>query len=740
MTTRFWAPRARLACLLLSGLVTATALGQEGAPTDRLDAAVAVAEASLKRGDLAAAENHYRSVILEGWLLRGWLAAADGRLDAARKAFASASTDGGEQRRALEARALFELQMGQFDEAIAGLARLVKDDPRDTAARRLLAQAHLAAGHPERAVVELEAARAAVPDDLELLFALATSYLSARRYEDAERAFGEIRAARPIPQTRVLIGRAYRDAGEFERARVEFQAALTQDPRVRRAHYYLGMAILLDEGLSRVDEALVEFRKELEVSPGDPATLTFLGAALVLAGRPQEALPSLELATSSPAAPARAFFHLGRCLLALDRPSEAVAAERGALERAQGSPDTSLLQGIHYQLGLALRRTGDREAATPHLAEAQRLSANSADRSRAEFGAAPADVPLAEDSRRAIDPALIPSPVAGLPPEQRTTLQRRIAEALARAYVNLGVIDTQGRQFERAAERFEVAAGLDPEFPQVHYFLGVARYNAGQFAGAAESLDRAGALRPGDADLRRMLAMARFNTGDYAKAIPLLRDDPQLEAKPALQLSYGVALVRSGDGAEAGAVFSRLLDRHGDSAVVNGLLGQALLQQGDRDGATRALERALELDPGTPEANGTLGVIHFENGELDAAERALRAELKAHPEDAQAHYYLAATLDRAGRPAEATPLLRALLTSEPGRFRARQLLGKVLLAQGEATEAAAHLETAARLEPKNADVVLLLAQAYRELGRTEEARQQMEAFRRLKDAPQTPSR
>ena len=52
--------------------------------------------------------------------------------------------------------------------------------------------------------------------------------------------------ARPIPQTHVLIGRAYRDAGEYERARAELQRPLAQDPGVRRAHYYLGMVALAD--------------------------------------------------------------------------------------------------------------------------------------------------------------------------------------------------------------------------------------------------------------------------------------------------------------------------------------------------------------------------------------------------------------------------------------------------------------------------------------------------------------
>ena len=601
VNTRLPALRACFALLLLGALVGASALGQQGSPTERLDAAVATAEASLKRGDLAGAESRYRTVLLEGWLLRGWLEAADGRLEAAREAFGHASTDGVEVLRAVEGRALVELQMGRVDAAIEGLARLGKEDPRDTAARRLLAQAHLAAGHPERAVTELEAARTAVPDDLELAFALATAYLAERRYEEAERVFAEIRKARPIPQTRVLIGRAYRDSGAYDRARAELLAALAQDPRVRRAHYYLGMVLLINEGVPRADDAIAEFRKELALSPDDPTTHLFLGAALVLAGRPQEALPSLERATRSPAAPARAFFYLGRCLLALGRPAEAVDAERRALERAQGSPEASLVRGIHYQLGLALRKAGDAEGAAVHLAEAQRLSTLAAERSRGDFGGQPVDAPVSEDPRPAIDPALAPSPVAGLPSEQRTRLHGRVAEALARAYANLGVIEAQGQRFDRAAERFEAAAGLDPEFPQVQYFLGVARYNAGQYERAAESLERARASRPGDADLRRMLAMAWLNTGAYAKAAGLLRDDPERETNPSLQVSYLVALVRSGDAAGAVTALEAAARRESQNAEIHSLLAEAYRALGRMEEAEQQLEIVRRLnDPRRP--------------------------------------------------------------------------------------------------------------------------------------------
>src|SRR6185295_11074280 len=91
----------------------------------------------------------------------------------------------------------------------------------------------------------------------------------AKEPERAKTLFAEVLAARPGPQTRVLIGRTWRDAGDYERARAELQEALREDPRVVRAHYYLGVVALQEGRRAGVDDAISEFQAELRNSPGD---------------------------------------------------------------------------------------------------------------------------------------------------------------------------------------------------------------------------------------------------------------------------------------------------------------------------------------------------------------------------------------------------------------------------------------------------------------------------------------
>jgi tetratricopeptide (TPR) repeat protein len=700
-------------------------------PAAALDQAVKAAEASLGQGELQAAESHYRAALLEGWLLMGGLQSISRRLPEAREAFLRASTAAVETRRPQIGLAITHLQMGEADLAVALMTRVVARNPKDVAARNLLAQALSENGQVEQAVQELEEARLVAPDDLELAYSLASGYLKLKKVEPAERLFDLIKQSRPIPQTYVLLGRAYRDAGQYERARVELRAALKLDPEVRRAHYYLGTLGVMQEGSARLGEAITEFRAELKNNPQDPLTNLRLGIALMESRKPEEALAVLEIASHAESPLTDAFHYLGRAQLAMDRPEEAVASLRRALSLITGPPFDEVQRGsIHYNLALALRKAGDANQAAVHFTEAEQASARVAESARERLARYMADAP---DPHSKASPAAAEfSPLAELAPQQRAELVGRVTAALCRAYLNLGVMHVQAQRFPRAAEMFEKAAEVDPAFPQVQYSLGVAYFNAQQFAKAQAPLSRALEQSPDDG-VRRMLAMAYLNAEAYAKAVELLRDDPQRATDPSLQYAYGLALVRSDRGREAQEVFARLLAKHGSAPELLVMLGQAHAQQGDYASAQRALQQALASKPDVVEANAALGVIYLKQGRLPEAEAAFRAELEARPEDVRSQQNLAVVLDLQGRPEEALPLLRAALKARPELADARYLLGKILLAQGASAEALEHLEAAARGSPEDPGVHYQLGQAYQKLGRPDLAEQHFEAFRQLKD-------
>jgi tetratricopeptide (TPR) repeat protein len=721
---------AALGCLLAVSFSSA----QSRAATDPLtvlDRAMAAAESSLREEEMQIAESRYRSALFEGWMLLGHLESAEGRLTAARDAFRRASTSTVDPGPSLYSLTVLHMQLGESSDAVAVASRLARANPKDAATRRLYAQTLVADGHPEEAVQELEEARGASPDDPELAFALASGYLQLKKVEAAERLFGAVIAAKSLPATHVLIGRTYRDAGYFERARASFEKALKMDPRVPRAHYYLGTLGVMSEGVLQLDEAIKEFRLELKLTPADPATNLRLGMALVEAQRAAEALPALRIASRADTASAVAFYYLGRCQLALDQTSEAIASLRRALELVQElRTDGTRVGQVHYQLGVALRRQGAAADAARHFAEAERFSAEGTDRSRKQLARYLEDAPNPEvPATLAADR----SPLATLPRTAREELRRRVAEALTRASFNLGVIHAQAQRFARAADFFARAAELNPVFPQVQYSLGVAYFNAKQFQKAVVPLTRAHETAPGDASVRRMLALSCLNAEQFEKAAELLRNDPQRDSDPSLQYAYGLALVRSDRGADAEVIFDQLLAAHADNAEVNVLLGQAHAQQGDFDAAVKSLQRALQIKPDVGEANAALGVIYLRQGKLTEAADALRAELKIRPDDLQARYHLATALDRSDQRDEAIAIVRTVVRAKPDYANARYLFGKLLLAQGDAVSAVEHLEAAARNAPEDANIFYQLGRAYQKLGRPELAEQRFERYRQLQD-------
>jgi tetratricopeptide (TPR) repeat protein len=702
-----------------------------------VEAEMAAAESALREGELQIAESRYRDVLMRGWMLIGALEMSDRRLPAARDAFRRAAASAVDAAAAQQSLAIVSLQTGETAEAVALLTRISHASPKDAELRRLLAQALVADGRPEQAVQTLEEARRVLPHDLELAFTLASGYLRMKNPDAATRIFEEIAAARPLPQTDVLIGRTYRDFGEYGRAREALARALAKNPRVRRAHYYLGTIAIMEEGFARLDEAAAAFRRELRVAPNDPPTNLRLGIVLEEAKQHVEALPHLELAARADGAGTEEFEYLGRCLLALGETERASGLLQRALDTAAARGTTleaSRIGRIHYQLATALRALGRADEASQHFAQAERSSELRADTARDRLAQYLADTPDAADGIDAARAAVItPPPFAERAPDERATIRARLNQILARAHLNLGIMQMRAERFGRAAEFFEAAAAASPDFPQVQSSLGIAYFNAARYADAIAPLERAAGEDPANGDLRRMLALASLHAGQFEKASTLLASDPGRSTDPSLQYAYGLALVRGGRAAEAERVFSQLLTAHGDSPEVNVVLGQAHAQQGNIEQAIAALQRAIAARPDVADANTTLGIIYLKQGKLDLADAALHAALASHPGDVRARHSLAAVLDMLGRPEEAVSHLRIVVRTSPDMADGHYLLGKVLLSLGNGSEAAAALERAAQLAPDDANVHFQLAQAYERTGRPDLAQRAFDRYRQLKD-------
>ncbi len=177
---------------------------------------------------------------------------------------------------------------------------------------------------------------------------------------------GNAEASRPIritPAQRVRAGQVLKDAGQLDAALNEFNRALSDNPRfvdavlgvgsvqhARQqyrqardtfaaavsldgmrydARYYLG---LMQQVLGETGEAIVQYRRALELNPDDPASHRDLASAYLQVGRPDLALPHAQTAVRLDHASQPAWSNLAATYSLLGRHREALDGYRTAAE------------------------------------------------------------------------------------------------------------------------------------------------------------------------------------------------------------------------------------------------------------------------------------------------------------------------------------------------------------------------------------------------------------------------
>lgn len=251
-----------------------------------------------------------------GWYLLSQVERRSNRLDeaeaAARKILALDAADA----RGLLALAETQGARGDHAAVIRTLeSRLAAPQPADRENGVLgrlavtLAFAHESAGQPARAIAVLESARAATPDDHDLLFDVAAAYERARRFDEAETAF------------RLLIA---------------------ADGAHAPALNYLGY-MLADRGV-KLDEALGFVRRAVTLDPDNPSYLDSLGWALFKLGRVEEARDPLARAASARPGSSVIQDHAGDVYFSLKQYRAAADAFEKALSGDRDGIDAAVVQ------------------------------------------------------------------------------------------------------------------------------------------------------------------------------------------------------------------------------------------------------------------------------------------------------------------------------------------------------------------------------------------------------------
>jgi tetratricopeptide (TPR) repeat protein len=202
--------------------------------------------------------------------------------------------------------------------------------------------------------------------DPDVLFVIVHAYsdLSTRTAQDLGRTAPQSIAAHK------LNAEALEMQGRWEPAELEYEGILKKEPNAPGIHFLLGRLLLSrpDAGPDAVARAKQEFEKELQIDPRNAGAEYILGEIARQASQWDEAVTHFSRATELDTSFGDAYMGLGFSLVALKRYEEAIPPLRVAVRLEQRNP------AAHYNLAVALSRTGKKEEAEKEFAIQRQLT------------------------------------------------------------------------------------------------------------------------------------------------------------------------------------------------------------------------------------------------------------------------------------------------------------------------------------------------------------------------------
>jgi tetratricopeptide (TPR) repeat protein len=206
------------------------------------------------------------------------------------------------------------------------------------------------------------------PRDPEVLFILVHAYsdLSSRTAQDLGRT-----APQSIPAHK-LNAEALEMQGRWDEAQREYEEMIGQEPNAPGIHYLFGRLLLSrpDVDGKGAERAKQEFQKELQIDPRNAGAEFILGEMARQESKLDEAVTHFSQAAQLDANFGDAYMSWGLCLVTLKRYEEAIPPLRVAVRLQQGNPSA------HYNLAVALSRTGKKEEAEREFAIHRQLTQN----------------------------------------------------------------------------------------------------------------------------------------------------------------------------------------------------------------------------------------------------------------------------------------------------------------------------------------------------------------------------
>jgi tetratricopeptide (TPR) repeat protein len=204
------------------------------------------------------------------------------------------------------------------------------------------------------------------PEDPEVLFVLVHAYsdLSSRVAQNLAST-----APRSLPAHK-LNAEALEMQGKWDEAQREYEDMIAKEPDAPSLHYLLGRLLLSrpQPDASSAKRAKDEFQKEIQIDPHNAGAEYILGEMARQESQLEDAISHFSRAAKLDSSFGDAFMGWGFCLVSLKRYGEAIPPLQAAVRLQQGNPSA------HYNLAVALSRTGQKEEADKEFALHRRLA------------------------------------------------------------------------------------------------------------------------------------------------------------------------------------------------------------------------------------------------------------------------------------------------------------------------------------------------------------------------------
>ncbi len=514
--------------------------------------------------------------------------------------------------------------LGRTEEALAEYRLAAQYDPDDFTAWNSIGQLLEARRETEAANAAYEKAIAAAedhlrrnPHDAAIASLLGLMYLLRGDTARAIPLLQQAVALRPDADNHYVLGNAYYEAREYNKALAAYQAALAADPNHFSAAARLGDTY---DRLGRPDDAIAAYRQALALRE-DADVRAYLGMLLARQGQAEAA-----------EAEYRASLRL----------ADNVLARLGLVELYQRAGKTDLAIA-EYEAALRLQDDPHVRLGLAQLYEAQGRLPDAADQYRAAIPLFGPEGLYRDTGRAALARVLLR--LCRLD-EALTELQPSLAQEPGAASVDVmsalaAVYQAQGKTVE-ADEIYTALLRDNPDLPVVHYLAAWYDYYRNRLAEAAERMERAVALAPAFSLAWSSLGYFRDMRGDLVSAREAY--EQALVIMPAnvnALLGLGALALQAGSPAEALRYFqealrqqldynkivpdeaqSVLVSVHLDLALAYERLGRQAEADAELAAARQLAAAAVTALPSHPQARFQLAVIYRLAGEAAKAEAA----------------------------------------------------------------------------------------------------------------------